>query len=249
MKTLLPIAILFMATGLFSCKKENTLSSTSIQASAGSSSGRKEVGGSAGAEPTGTANAITSNFNGTPVSNGKKVWFNAHLKITNPSPGTPTIIYVNSGNVTFTDGGNDYTVTIPKSEVQYSSAITTASYNYDNTSDTWYIYVPANYIGNVFFAGAILNSTSLGGGINPVKYNTYFDSNKPGLAIDWQWSAAVYSAFSNNYNTLEVLPVDANGRHAGSPMHFQDKCVGGARGGGAADLTGSWSATGHVTTP
>jgi hypothetical protein len=68
----------------------------------------------------------------------------------------------------------------------------------------------------------------LAGGQNPVVVSATFSSNA-NVSIDWQWSTAVYSQFSDDYNDLGVLSVD-----------------GGARGGGGSNFTGSNSATGHV---
>lgn len=86
--------------------------------------------------------------------------------------------------------------------------------------------------------------SGLPGGQNPVVMQATFSSDA-NISIDWQWSAAVYSQFSSDYNDLDVLSVDG-GRQSGTPTNFERFVLGGARGGGGSNFTGSNSATGHV---
>jgi hypothetical protein len=67
----------------------------------------------------------------------------------------------------------------------------------------------------------------------------------------------VYHApgFGDNYNALGVKPVDdnnasdyLNSHHAGTPENFTPYVVGGARGGGGSNYTGSYSGT-DASTP
>jgi hypothetical protein len=69
--------------------------------------------------------------------------------------------------------------------------------------------------------------------------------------VNWQWGAAAYTSFSMAYNSLGVKPVDdnkasqyKNSDHAGTPENFKTFVVGGARGGGGSNFTGSYSGTG-----
>ena len=79
-----------------------------------------------------------------------------------------------------------------------------------------------------------------------------FFSGTPGLKIQWQWAAAVYriAMFGADYNALGVKPVDdnkasvyQNSDHAGTPENFRRDVIGGARGGGGSNFTGSYSGT------
>ena len=81
--------------------------------------------------------------------------------------------------------------------------------------------------------------------MNPVDFTATFTANYPGVNLDWQWSAACFNT-TMDYNMLNLSVIDAAGTHAGAPNGYNGFAVGGARGGGAADLTGSWSGTGHV---
>ena len=50
-----------------------------------------------------------------------------------------------------------------------------------------------------------------------------------------------------NYNALNVVLVHNAAPHAGTPVAIEDYVIGGARGGGGSNYTGSWSGTGSVT--
>jgi hypothetical protein len=89
------------------------------------------------------------------------------------------------------------------------------------------------------------------GGLNPVTWSGTISSDTPGVTINWQWAAAVYTSFSSDYTLLGVKPVDdktasqyQNSDHAGTPENFKQFVIGGARGGGGANYTGSYSGTG-----
>lgn len=69
--------------------------------------------------------------------------------------------------------------------------------------------------------------------------------------MQWQWAAAVYTQFSTNLNSLGVKALHSadldqypNGDQAGTPENDKQFATGGARGGGGANATGSYSSTG-----
>ena len=81
-------------------------------------------------------------------------------------------------------------------------------------------------------------------------------SDTPGVSVNWQWAAAAYSSFGTDYNALNVKPVDdnhlsqyQNSDHAGTPEAFKNDVIGGARGGGGSNFTGSLSPTVSVQPP
>jgi hypothetical protein len=66
----------------------------------------------------------------------------------------------------------------------------------------------------------------------------------------------VYTSFNPNYTALGVKPVDDNDAsiyhnsdHAGTPENYKQNVIGGARGGGGSNYTGSYSGTGGITCP
>jgi hypothetical protein len=91
------------------------------------------------------------------------------------------------------------------------------------------------------------------GGIKPVTWSGRFGSDTPGVTLQWQWAAAVYTELDADLGALGVKPVDdndasayANSDHAGTPEAFRSSVTGGARGGGGSNWTGSLSATASV---
>jgi hypothetical protein len=120
----------------------------------------------------------------------------------------------------------------------------------------WVTTVPLSGLaGNVFLDGVALQApypAGFPGGIHNLTWQGMFFSLTPGLKIQWQWAAAVYASpiFGADYNALAVKPVDDNNAsayknsdHAGTPENFRPYVVGGARGGGGSNYTGSYSGT------
>jgi hypothetical protein len=94
------------------------------------------------------------------------------------------------------------------------------------------------------------------GGLNPVTWSGTITSDKPGVTVNWQWGAGVYTSFNSNYTALGVKPVDDNDAsiyhnsdHGGTPEIYKQNVIGGARGGGGSNYTGSYSGTGAARCP
>jgi hypothetical protein len=194
---------------------------------------------------------ITSNFNGTAIPAGGTIWFNSVIKASGVGQSGATLHLVNSAVDFTTKDGTAYHVGAPDAAITFSPTATGASTSFDPASDTWDTTVPLALGGNTFLSGmALPTPAGLPGGINPVKWTGTFESATPGLSVNWQWAAAVYSSFSSDYNALGVKPVDSNqasaykdSDHAGTPEAFRAFVLGGARGGGGSNWTGSYSAT------
>jgi hypothetical protein len=196
------------------------------------------------------ANSIASNFNGTAIPGGDFIWFNSHLNASGVSNGA-TITFTNQ-TITLGANGKYGTFQIPDGQVIYTSSVTTATTTF--TGGMWVTKVPLGTGGNVFLAGLALKVPAGGfpGGINPTTWTGDFHTSSGVTGLSWQWGAAVYTKFGTNgsfpadYNSLGVLPTD-NSDHAGTPENFKSFVIGGARGGGGSNFTGSWSGTGHCT--
>jgi hypothetical protein len=123
--------------------------------------------------------------------------------------------------------------------------------------------VPLSGDDEIFLTGLAwpVPSGGLAPGANPVNFSgTYSaESNAPGLSIQMQWSAAAYSSFTTDYNALQIKAGHQhgcgqnNGDHAGTPegvdstdTPWKHYLVGGPRGGGGSNFTGSWSGTLNV---
>jgi hypothetical protein len=193
---------------------------------------------------------IQSNFNGTPIAGGRTIWFNAVIKL-GGVPTTGGILHFDASQVDFTAGGVSYTVSVPAALILYDPAATTASTVFDVGTGEWHTTVPAGYTGDVFLSGSGFDvSPALPGGINPVTWCGSMGTNVGGATFQWKWAAAVYSSFPSDPNAIGVKPVDsnslsiyANSDHAGTPESAKGFVVGGARGGGGSNWTGSYSAT------
>jgi hypothetical protein len=196
---------------------------------------------------------IQSNFNGTAIAAGNTVWFSSVAKVSGLGS-APATLFVENATIDFSANGTAYHVSVPNAAVTFSPTVTTAATTFDAATSTWETTVPLNPAGNTFLAGVALPVPGgLPGGINPVTWQATFQSDTPGLTVNWQWAAAVYSNFATDYNALNVKPVDSNqlsayknSDHAGTPEAFRPYVLGGARGGGGSNFTGSYSATGHV---
>ncbi len=202
---------------------------------------------------------ITANFNGTPVAANNYIWFNSVVKI-NGRKGGPATISFDASTISFTVNGNPVSVSVPAAIIIFDTSATSASTTFDTGSGTWVTIVPANYTGNVFLAGVSYQLPyDLPGGVKNVEWCGNFSSDTTGLSAQWQWGAAVYeypcATSPTGYPGINVKPIDGpqlncynNGDHAGTPEYFGKSCViGGARGGGGSNWTGSYSGTTSVT--
>ena len=211
------------------------------------------------AHPFKCTSAITSNFNGTAVAGGDFVWFNGVVKV-NGLSASPTTVFVTHATITFTANGKTYLLTVPDSEITFSTSTTVATTDFEVLSKEigsplgWDTDLPfSGLAGNDFLAAVTIKipASGLPGGIKNVTWQATFSSSKSGLTVNWQWGAAAYTNFDADYNSLGVKPVDdnkasqyKNSDHAGTPENFKSFVIGGATGGGGSNFTGSYSGTG-----
>ncbi|HEX7958285.1 MAG TPA: PKD domain-containing protein, partial [Terriglobales bacterium] len=199
--------------------------------------------------------SIVSNFNGTAIPAGDYVWFSSVLK-TSGIGSAPVRVFLRNSTVQFTANGVSYNLAVPDALITYSPAATAATTAYDPNRNEWVTTVPSSGLaGNVLISGFALPVpiSGLPGGINPVTWTGTFYTDTPGISVNWQWAAAVYTTFNSDLNTLGVKPVDdnhasqyQNSDHAGTPENYKSYVTGGARGGGGSNYTGSLSGTATV---
>jgi len=204
--------------------------------------------------PTTATNS--SNFNGTFVPAGTYIWFNSHFKATNIKNGT--VIDFTKGSITFTAGGTSQNLAVPDAEITFSSSVSCTSTSFDTLNNRWVTTVPVSGDDEIFLTGLAwpVPSGGLPGGANPVNFNGTYSSSTTGVSLQMQWSAAAYSSFTTDYNKLNIKPGHQtacgmnNGDHAGTPEGVDNNntpwkhyLVGGPRGGGGSNFTGSWSGT------
>ncbi|HTA67310.1 MAG TPA: hypothetical protein VK776_03505 [Bryobacteraceae bacterium] len=205
---------------------------------------------------------ISSNFNGTPIAGGNYVWFNSAFSLPGFDPSqltSPLTITFNAVTITFTANGTPYTVNAPNASITYNPGATTATTTFTpGTPGQWTTTLPTTHLAGSNFLDAVeflVPPGGLPGGIGPVTWQGTFSSTASTINVQWQWAAAVYTAFGTDYNTLGVKPVDdnhgsayQNSDHAGTPENFKQFVTGGARGGGGSNYTGSYSGTGSCPT-
>jgi hypothetical protein len=195
-------------------------------------------------------NSITSSFNSTPILAGNTVWFSSTLKVSG-LPATPATVHVSDASIDFAAGSTNYHLPVPDARVTFNPGATSASTAFDPSANAWVTSAPSTVSENVFLAGVALPVPGgLPGGIRPITWRASFTSDVPGLNVSWQWAAAAYAQFSSDYNALQVKPVDGNSLsaypnadRAGTPEAFKTFVVGGARGNGGTNYTGSSTLT------
>jgi hypothetical protein len=198
--------------------------------------------------------SIAVNFNHTAIPAGDTLWFSSVFKASGVGAAGATFDFTNS-TISYTAKGTNYTINAPNADVTLSPTAKQATTAYDAASNTWDTVLPLNYQGKGFLDGvAVPLPQGLPGGIKNVTWQGQFNSNTPGLTVDWQWSAAAYKKFSSDYNALDVLATPeahARGRdrleHAGTPEAFDRYVRSGGTGHGGRNFTGSLSPVQAVT--
>ncbi len=201
---------------------------------------------------------ITGNFNGTAIRQGDYIWFTGVLSVQGLGAG-PTTVYVTHASITFTANNQTYKVRVPNSTITFSSSTTTPTTDFVQLTPLflgvgWNTQLPSSGLAGKDLMTAVefaVPAAGLPGGIKNVAFTARFSSYATGLTVNWQWAAAAYTSFDTDYNALGVKPVDdnkasqyQNSDHAGTPENFKASVTGGATGGGGANFTGSYSATG-----
>jgi sugar lactone lactonase YvrE len=193
--------------------------------------------------------SIASNFNGTAINAGRYIWFTSVLK----PKGLPTNQPVTIRFINQTITSSAFTLSVPDATAIFDPAATSATTTFVGGMAT--TTVPSfGLAGNTFFSAlSYLVPVSIPGGLNPVTWSGTVTIDTPGVSLNWQWAAAVYTSFSSDYNSLGVKPVDdnkasiyKNSDHAGTPENFKSSVIGGATGGGGMNYTGGLSGTAKI---
>ncbi|HEV3384054.1 MAG TPA: carboxypeptidase regulatory-like domain-containing protein [Gemmata sp.] len=205
---------------------------------------------------TPTVSAITSNFNGTAIPAGDFVWFSAVAKVSGVGS-SPVTVDVDNQTIDFTSNGTPYTLNVPDSTItldpslNHETGVASTSFG----SGGWSVTAPASFSGNVFIGGLGWQTASglAGGSVKNITWSGDFHTDTAGISVNWQWAAAVYTEFTSDMSGIQVKTVDdnhadvyQNSDHAGTPENFKNFVIGGARGGGGSNWTGSYSGTASV---
>jgi uncharacterized repeat protein (TIGR01451 family) len=209
-----------------------------------------------------TPSSIQSNFNGTTISPSNYIWFNSNFSASGIQNGS-TLSFTNSTLSVVSKSGTQYSVAVPDATITFSSSASCASTSF--SGGKWVTTIPVAGSDEIFLSGLLVKASTITGSSSvdlkssTITWTGSFGSNTSGLKVNWKWGAAVYSASSaviaaaSNPNQIGVKPTHTNAcnftgsDHAGTPMSLKQNVVGGARGGGGSNYTGSWSGTGKVT--
>jgi hypothetical protein len=184
----------------------------------------------------------------TAIPGGDYILFNSIFKASGVSS-TGGTVRLTKSSVQFTANGTAYNLPVPDATITFSPSAAKGTTGFNGSA--WVTTVPTSFGDDVFFSGFafLVPAAGLPGGINPVTWTGDITLGSVSN-VQWQWSAAVYTQFSTTYNLLGVKPLHStsmdnypNGDQAATPENFKNFVIGGARGGGGANATGSLSAT------
>ena len=210
--------------------------------------------------PCAAQSSNTSNFNGTPINGGTFIWFNANFTASGVPSSGATVNFTNS-TIQFT-ADQAYNLSVPNAQITFSPSASCATTSFDSITNTWMTTVPVSGNDEIFLSGLAFPVPASFGKVNGnVVWSGTFSSSTGGISMHWKWGAAVYTTFTTDYNALNVKPTHSNScsfnnsDHAGTPegtdsgsgRPFKAFVIGGARGGGGSNFTGSWSGTVSVS--
>ena len=194
-----------------------------------------------------------ANFNSTSIPAGRYIWFNSSLNPGSIGTGSSTIIMdITNTVITFTASGQSYSLNVPNGRIRFDAAVTSATTQFVN--GVWETVVPRSFSSNIFINGlAYLVPVNFPGNINNVRWTTNIKINRASTAVNWRWSAAVYTTFAA-HSGINVKPISSttqnpypNSDAAGTPENFKSSLVGGARSTGGTNYTGSFVSSGSIT--
>jgi hypothetical protein len=207
------------------------------------------------AQRCGSPSTITSSFNGTAIAQPNSIWFSSVLKASGLPTNTTTVVDFTNVSIHFTADNVNFNLSMPNAQISFVPNGTVGT-TFDIVTNTWQTTSQPALAGNTFLDGLGFQlPINFPGGINPVSWTGTFNSATSGITISWEWAAAVYTSFSFDNNSLGVKPADDNGPpyfnsdHAGTPENFKASEIGGARGEGGSNFTGTYGPTANMTCP
>ena len=190
-----------------------------------------------------SVNVNSADFNTTKIPGNRYIWFSAVAQVSGVGS-TPVTIQATNSTIKV----QTTTYSIPNTKLTIDPNATAATTTFDSASNTWITVVPKSASGNQYLTGFTLpvGAAGLPASITGVTWTTRFMTVTPGITLNWQWSAALYSSFSTNYNALNVKPTDSstassykNSDRAGTPEVYKAYLAAGARGTGGTNYTGT----------
>jgi hypothetical protein len=201
----------------------------------------------------------------TPIPAGASIWFTAVLKGVRNADGSgitaPIRIDVRNAQITF--GGWAHVVTMPDSTVVVDPAITVPRRLWTAPNHLTVAYSPSQISDEALFDAFpyVAPEEFIPRSSGPVRFSVAFSASRPGVTIDWAWSASVYSQIGA-IGSFRLKPLSGslaraepqagapeiyeNEDAAGTPEAYKQNVVGGAMGNGAPNYTGTRSESASV---
>jgi hypothetical protein len=201
----------------------------------------------------------------TQVPAGSTLWFTAVLKAVHAANGSaitsPIRVYVRQSHITF--GGWPHIIAMPDSTVVLDPSISVPRRLWSDREQLRFAYSPSQVSKEALFDALPYAAPEpfIPRSSGPVTWTATFAASRPGITIDWAWSAAVYSQFGA-IGSFQLKPLSGpiaqvepqagppelydNADPAGTAEAYKQYVVAGAMGSGAPSYTGARSETASV---
>ncbi len=211
---------------------------------------------------TNALSCIEADFDDTCIRKSNIVWFSSVIKIPSCSYTGPVTVHIFNQSIELAMDGTNITLQVPEAFITLSNGVTTSTTTF--TNGVWITLTKRGLSGNIFAAAVAwqvpfdLNNNNHTWGsrnwrdkdewfckrrrVNSATWCARFAVDNPNVVVKWQWSAAVHTSFTNDYNALCVKPCDdnndsywKNSDHAGACENYKKYAIKGARGKGRCD--------------
>jgi hypothetical protein len=202
----------------------------------------------------------------TQIPAGSTIWFTGVLKAVHTADGgaitSPIRIDVHQSRITF--GSWPYVITMPDSTVVLDPSISVPRRLWSGPEKLNVGYSPSQVLKEALFDALPYEAPEpfIPHSSGPVTWTATFAASRPGITLDWAWSAAVYSQFGT-VGSFQLKPLSGpiaqvdpqagppdlyeNTDPAGTAEAYKQYVLAGAMGSGAPQYTGERSATASVT--
>jgi hypothetical protein len=215
---------------------------------------------------TSAIQVLFDRYGTTQIPAGSTIWFTGVLKAVHTADGraltSPIRIDVHQSRITF--GKWPYVITMPDSTVVLDPSISVPYRLWSSPQQLNVAYSPSQVSKEALFDALPYKAPEpfIPRSSGPVTWTATFAASRPGIAIDWAWSAAVYSQFGP-VGTFQLKPLSGriaevnpqagppdlyeNADAAGTAEAYKQYVIAGAMGSGAPQYTGARSDTASVT--
>jgi hypothetical protein len=205
-------------------------------------------------------------YGATQIPAGATIWFTGVLKGVHTADASamtsPIRIDVRQSRVTF--GGWPYVVTMPDSTIVLDPSVSIPRRLWSGPDGLNVAYSPSQVAQEALFDALpyVAPEPFIPRSSGPVTWTATFAASRPGITIDWAWSAAVYSQFGA-VGSFQLKPLSGpiarvdpqggppdsyeNADPAGTAEAYKQYVIAGAMGSGAPQYTGERSNTASVT--